>query len=80
MQALFVGVCACRPLHQVELLIDKSCIHLVEDLEWVKLGSKGKKKKRVKDRDTGVSFEKYGHASDALDYLLCDLCGQHMEQ
>ena len=51
---------------QVELLIDESCIHLIADLEGVKLGPKGKEKKRVKDKDTGVSFEKYGHLTDCL--------------
>ena len=30
-----------------------------------------KAKKKVVDSKTGVKFEKYGHLSDCLDYLLC---------
>ena len=38
---------------------------------YLKEASDGTKHKQiVKDTETGVSFEKYGHASDAIDYLI----------
>ena len=30
-----------------------------------------KNKAKVTDAETGMKFEKYGHCSDTLDYVLC---------
>jgi len=32
-----------------------------------------KHKARMKHAETGVSYEKYGHTSDANDYFICSL-------
>lgn len=48
----------------------KGCPKTIEDYESVLIGPDGgKSKKKVKEN--GVSFEKYGHTSDAQDYFLC---------
>ena len=55
-----------------ELLIDMRCRRLTEDLIYqLKNGDGSKCKKKVIDAKTGVKYEKYGHLSDCLDYLLC---------
>lgn len=55
-----------------EIMIDLRCRRLTQDLIYQlknEDGSKGKPK--VTDSKTGVKYEKYGHLSDCLDYLLC---------
>ena len=60
----------------VELIVDRNCHNLVQDLMLVKEDANGGKvKKRV--TENGVSFEQYGHTSDALEYLVTTLCPAH---
>lgn len=55
-----------------EIQIDMRCRKLTEDLIYQLKNDDGTKSKRkVVDPKTGVKFEKYGHMSDCLDYLLC---------
>lgn len=55
-----------------ELLIDVRCRKLTEDLIYQLKNEDGTKgKQKVTDPKTGVKYEKYGHLSDCLDYLLC---------
>lgn len=55
-----------------EIQIDMRCRKLTEDLLYQLRNDDGTKaKKKVVDSKTGVKFEKYGHLSDCLDYLLC---------
>ena len=45
---------------------------LIDDLLNLKEASDGTKwKAKEKDKTTGVSFERWGHMSDCLDYLIC---------
>lgn len=47
------------------------CRHLTDDLVAQKRNSDGtKEKKKMMDSKNGVKYEKYGHFSDCLDYLL----------
>ncbi|MDF7809922.1 hypothetical protein [Hymenobacter sp. YC55] len=53
-------------------LYDKSCRNTLQDYQKVKKGADGtKEKRRVKDPNTGISYEPYGHTSDANDYFYC---------
>ena len=53
----------------VELIIDRDCYHLIQDLLYIKQDANGGVlKQRV--TEGGVSFERYGHTSDALRYLV----------
>ncbi len=55
-----------------EIQIDIRCRKLTEDLIYQLKNNDGTKcKQKVTDPKTGVKYEKYGHLSDCLDYLLC---------
>lgn len=54
------------------LEIDLKCRKLTEDLIYQTKNEDGTKSKhKATDPKTGVKYEKYGHLSDCLDYLLC---------
>ena len=54
------------------LEIDLRCRKLTEDLIYQLKNEDGTKAKhKTMDSKTGVRYEKYGHLSDCLDYLLC---------
>jgi len=56
----------------LKFLIGKNCKHSINDYVYLKEASDGTKlKEKVKNPDTGITYEKYGHPSDANDYLLC---------
>jgi len=52
----------------VEVLIDQNCFNLIQDLLYIKQDANGGKLKE-KATENGVTFERYGHTSDSLDYL-----------
>lgn len=53
----------------VEIIIDRDCYHLIQDLLYIKQDANGGVlKQRV--TEGGVSYERYGHTSDALRYLV----------
>lgn len=58
-----------RELQGIIILIDSRCKNLITDLSYLKEASDGTKHKE-RERKNGVSYEKYGHCADALDYLL----------
>jgi hypothetical protein len=59
--------------YNIRVQIDPGCKKTVADFEYVKEDANGKKlKATVKDQDTGQIYEKYGHTSDAFDYLLTE--------
>ena len=62
-------------VQRVRILMDKGCHNLINDLLYIKQDANGGK---VKERATenGVSFERYGHTSDALEYLITKACEQ----
>lgn len=60
--------------YDVRILIDRKCKNLIRDMEFVKEDETGHKlKEKTKDPNTGQSYEKYGHTSDALDYLCTNI-------
>ena len=60
-----------QDLPKLQIRISDHCGNTLGDLQHVKQAADGNKsKKRIKDKDTGVTFEKYGHTSDANDYFL----------
>lgn len=59
--------------YNIDVMIDKRCQLFIQDLENVQEDVDGKKAKKVtRDKETGSAFQKYGHFSDAFDYLLCE--------
>lgn len=54
----------------IEVEIDESCKELIADMENVKVSIDGKAKDIFHDKQLGVSYQKYGHTSDAKTYLI----------
>lgn len=57
----------------VEIYFDVDMEETIRDFEYLKLGEAGKFKERVRDPQTGVSYEKIGHTSDAVEYLITEI-------
>ena len=56
---------------QLKLRICQKCKVAINDLQHVKRNAEGGKlKKRIKDKLTGVSYEEFGHSTDANEYFL----------
>ena len=56
----------------IELSISTICKEMIGDLEFLQEGPDGNKaKKRVTDKNRGISYEEHGHTSDSMDYFLC---------
>lgn len=54
------------------IVVDNRCRKLIEDLVYQPKNEDGtKSKKKITDPKSGVKYEKYGHLSDCLDYMLC---------
>ena len=53
----------------IEIVIDRNCYNLVNDLLYIKQDANGGKVKQTVT-ENGVRFEQYGHTSDALEYLI----------
>lgn len=67
----FVNKCLGGGYEDIRVVIDPTCELMIADLENVLTDPEGKKwVKRAKNK-AGVPYEKYGHYSDTLDYLLC---------
>ena len=65
----------------IEIEIDPSCETLIADLSYIlQAADGGKFKRRVTDKDTKVSYEKYGHPTDALEYLICSAFAADFER
>lgn len=55
-----------------KIMIDLRCRKLTEDLIYQQSNEDGSKdKSKVQDPVTKVRYERYGHCSDAFDYVLC---------
>jgi hypothetical protein len=60
----------------IDISIGNGCKQTINDYMYLKEASDGGKlKEKVKDATTGVTYEKFGHCSDANDYLICQAFG-----
>lgn len=58
----------------LEFYICETCSNTLADYQQLKEAADGTKAKiRVKNEETQVSYEKYGHTSDANDYMYCSI-------
>lgn len=63
----------------VEFYIDESAEETIRDMEFLKQdGTGGKYKEKAKDAN-GVSYEKIGHCSDAVEYFVCEVCKTYLK-
>lgn len=57
-------------VYPIRVKISPKCVNTIADYLYLKEDENGKKlKEKVKDQQTGQSYEKYGHCSDADDYF-----------
>lgn len=64
---------------EVEIEIDEEVKELVDDLTLLKLGPTGKMKEKTENEETKAKYEKRGHPTDALEYLVCEVCKQYIK-
>lgn len=58
----------------IQMTISESCKYLIGDLMYLKQALDGTKDKHiVTDKETGEKYQKYGHLSDGMDYILTEL-------
>jgi hypothetical protein len=58
----------------IRISISESCKYLIGDLMYLKQALDGTKDKHiVTDKESGEKYQKYGHLSDGMDYILTDL-------
>jgi len=54
--------------------VDPKCVKTIEDLTYVREAADGTKlKQKVRDKQTGQTYEKYGHCSDCVDYAMTSI-------
>jgi hypothetical protein len=72
MRKNFINTIFEKTFEGVEIIIHEKCSKSIDDYVYLKEASDGTKlKEKVKNPDTGVSYEKFGHTSDASDYFIC---------
>ena len=59
---------------EVEIIIGENCVNTIADYLYLKESADGTKfKEKTTDKQSKIRFEKYGHTSDANDYLHCEI-------
>jgi hypothetical protein len=72
MRGNFINAVFAHNQQGLEFVIGENCAKSISDYMYLKEAADGTKAKiKEKNQETGVSYEKYGHTSDANDYLLC---------
>jgi hypothetical protein len=62
----FKGLTGCK------IWLNPNCHETIKDFKYVKENNEGSKlKEKVKHPSTKVTYEKYGHCSDVVDYIVC---------
>ena len=71
-------------IQEIEIWINPTCTNTINDLMYTKEQSDGQKftkfKERIKDPKTKISYEKYGHLSDSMDYFVCEAFKREYER
>jgi phage terminase large subunit len=66
----FINQCY-RQATEVAILVNRKCEKSIDDYQYAPEDSDGTiKKLKVKNKKTGVTYEKYGHPSDAKRYVI----------
>jgi len=61
----------------ISLIIDTSCKRTIADLRYTKEAADGSmEKKKVKNPETGITYEPFGHCLDAKRYFFCSRFSQ----
>ncbi len=62
----------------VRILIDKHCTTLINDLTYTKQGPDGLKDKKITKDEVLGNIQKWGHAGDALEYLITEVFSNYI--
>ena len=74
MRGNFLNAVFSKNFDGLEINLLNNCVESIKDLNHLKEDSDGtKKKSMIRDPKTGVSYQKYGHYSDTMDYILCEM-------
>jgi hypothetical protein len=74
MRGRFINELFAQRIEGKEVIIGDNCILTSEDLLYTLETAEGTKhKEKSRDKETGVSYEKRGHFSDLLDYIVIQL-------
>jgi len=72
MRGNFINTVFEKGYEGMQIFIHQTCTKSIADFVYLKENSEGTKlKEKVKNEETGVTYEKYGHTSDSADYFLC---------
>lgn len=73
MRGNFINECIFGDKMDISFVISENCKKSITDMQYVKEASDGTKlKEKTKHPITKVSYEKYGHLSDVIDYILVE--------
>lgn len=72
MNSIFAGICHFQN-RKVNIYFDEKMSQTITDFQMCKVGVDGKDKSKVKDKARGITYEKYGHTSDAVEYFVCKI-------
>lgn len=73
MRGMFINQILESNFAGIEIAINRHCANTIADLIYIKEDKEGKLKENVTDPVTKVSYQKYGHFSDSLDYFICEI-------
>lgn len=75
LNTIFYNQARNEPYKGIKIIIGDNCKLTKEDIQNVKEdpseSNRGKLKEKAVDSESGISYQKYGHMSDTLDYLMC---------
>ena len=65
----------------LNFVIEKSLHEAIMDFEQTKKAADGRKdKKVVRDNNTGVSYQQFGHITDISDYIVCEVWREEYDE
>ncbi len=71
MRGNFINTVLSEGFNGVFIIISDKCVHLINDFLFLKEAQDGTKLKEKEKKD-GITYEKWGHFSDGMDYFICE--------
>lgn len=71
MRGNFINTALSEGFNGLNIVVSDKCTHLINDFLFLKEAQDGTKLKEKTQKD-GISYEKWGHHSDTLDYFICE--------
>jgi phage terminase large subunit len=71
MRGQFINSVFADNFDELKILIDNGCKGFINDLSYIQEAADGTKHKQKVKGEDGISYEKWGHYSDCLDYFIC---------